>query len=42
VLDGCREGFEVVLIEQATRPITSESGENARGEMQEAGARLVV
>jgi nicotinamidase/pyrazinamidase len=40
VLDGCREGFEVVLITNATRPITSESGEKARRQMQEAGARI--
>jgi nicotinamidase/pyrazinamidase len=42
VLDGCREGFEVVLIEQATRPITSKSGENARREMQDAGAHIDI
>lgn len=42
VLDGCREGFELVLIEKGTRPITSERGEQAKRQMQEAGARLVV
>lgn len=40
VLDGCREGFEVVLIANATRPITSESGEQARRQMEEAGAHI--
>jgi len=42
VLDACQEGFEVVLIEKGTRPITSESGEKARRQMQEAGARIVT
>ena len=38
VLDGRREGFEVILIEKATRSITTEGGEKARRQMQEAGA----
>jgi nicotinamidase/pyrazinamidase len=42
VLDGCREGFEVMLIENGTRPITSESGENARRQMQNAAAHIVT
>ena len=42
VLDGCREGFEVALIEQATRPITSERGEKARHYMLAAGARIDI
>jgi nicotinamidase/pyrazinamidase len=42
VLDGRREGFEVVLVAKATCPITSESGEKARRQMQEEGARIVV
>ena len=42
VLDGLREGFEVVLIANATRPITSESGEKARRQMQEAGVCIVA
>jgi nicotinamidase/pyrazinamidase len=42
VLDGCREGFEVVLIGNATRPLTPESGEQARRQMQEAGARIDI
>lgn len=41
VLDGRREGFEMVLIENGTRPITSESGQKARQQMQDAGARLL-
>jgi nicotinamidase/pyrazinamidase len=42
VLDACREGFEVVLIEKATRSITAEGGEKARRQMQDAGARMVT
>lgn len=40
VLDGCQEGFEVVLISDATRPVTIQGGEEARRRMQAAGARL--
>jgi nicotinamidase/pyrazinamidase len=40
VQDGCREGFDVVLIENATRPITSEGGEKARQQMKDAGAHV--
>ena len=40
VLDGRREGFDVVLIEDATRPVTPEGGERARREMREAQIRL--
>ncbi len=36
-LDGRKEGFEVVLISDATKPVTSEGGEKARREMREAG-----
>lgn len=42
VLDGCREGFEVVLIENATRSITPEGGEKARRQMKDAGARVCI
>ena len=42
VLDGCKEGFEIVLIENATRPITPEGGKKARQEMRDAGTRIVV
>ena len=40
VLDGRREGFDVVLIPDATRPVTADGGEKARREMRAAGARL--
>lgn len=40
VLDGCQKGFEVVLISDATRPVTIQGGEEARRRMQAAGARL--
>lgn len=38
VLDGCKEGFEVFVISDAVRPVTSEGGEEARRRMQAAGA----
>ncbi len=41
VLDGRKEGFETMLIGNATRPITYEGGEKARQEMQDAGVRVV-
>lgn len=41
VLDGLKEGFEVFLILEGTRPVTAAGGEKARREMQEAGARLL-
>ncbi len=41
VLDGRGEGFEVVLITDATRPVTTSAGEKARKEMQDAGASLL-
>lgn len=40
VLDGCREGFEVILIGNATRPITPQRGAQAKRQMQEAGADI--
>ncbi|WP_152204922.1 isochorismatase family protein [Marinobacter changyiensis] len=40
VLDGCKEGFEVVLIPDATRPVTIPAGEEARRKMHAAGAHL--
>lgn len=40
VLDGCKEGFEVVLISDATRPVTIPAGKEARKKMRAAGARL--
>ena len=39
-LDGRQEGFEVVLIEDATRPVTAEGGASARRQMRDAGVRL--
>ena len=39
-LDGRREGFDVVLIEDATRPVTAEGGATARQQMRDAGVRL--
>ncbi|MGD9850426.1 MAG: nicotinamidase [Nitrospirales bacterium] len=41
VLDARREGFDVVLIQNATRPITSEGGVEAREKIQAAGAKIV-
>lgn len=40
VLDGLKEGFEVVLIQDGTRPVTPAGGQEARRKMQEAGARF--
>ncbi len=39
-LDGRREGFDVVLIQDATRPVTAEGGASARQQMRAAGVRL--
>lgn len=41
VLDGLREGFEVLVIQDATRPVTPQGGEKAKHAMVEAGVRLV-
>lgn len=41
VLDGLKEGFEVALITDGTRPVTPEGGRMARAEMSKAGARLL-
>lgn len=40
VLDGLAEGFDVIVIENATRPVTEAGKEQARREMREAGALL--
>ena len=42
VLDALREGFEVVLVEDATRPVNVEAGDGDRAveEMREAGATV--
>ena len=41
VLDGVREGFEVVLIADATRPVTPEAGGIARQKMKDRGVHFV-
>lgn len=41
VLDGIREGFEVVLIADATKPVTQEAGEIARQKMKGRGVHFV-
>ncbi|HQJ32390.1 MAG TPA: isochorismatase family protein [Anaerolineaceae bacterium] len=41
VLDACHEGFETVLIRDATRAITQEGGRAAREAMRAAGARFI-
>ncbi len=41
VLDARREGFEVGVIKEATRPVTREAGEEALRQMAEAGAEIV-
>jgi nicotinamidase/pyrazinamidase len=40
VLDGRRNDFDVVVIENATKPVSAEDGETARRQMLEAGARF--
>jgi len=40
VLDGRKEGFEVILITGATRPVTVPGGKEARRKMHEAGVHL--
>lgn len=40
VLDACREGFEVHVIQAASRPLTPESGRLAIADMQQAGAQI--
>lgn len=43
VLDACREGFEVIVLEDAVRAVEVESGDGARaiGRMRAAGAAFV-
>lgn len=38
VMDGCREGFEVRLIENGTRPVTAKGGRDSLEKMKQAGA----
>jgi nicotinamidase/pyrazinamidase len=40
VLDARRGDFDVVLIENATRPVSADGSERARRQMREAGARF--
>jgi nicotinamidase/pyrazinamidase len=40
VLDGLKEGFDVAVIEDGTRPVTIQGGEKARQAMRNAGARF--
>jgi nicotinamidase/pyrazinamidase len=40
VVDACRDGFEVVVIDNATLPVSRDSGARARRQMHEAGARF--
>jgi nicotinamidase/pyrazinamidase len=39
-IDARREGFEVILINDATCPVSLESGSEARQRMKEAGVRM--
>ncbi len=39
-LDARKEGFDVILIESATRPVTPDGGEKALREMRAAGVRM--
>lgn len=40
VLDGLKEGFDVILITDGTRPVTEEGGRKARDDMRNAGAHF--
>jgi len=42
VLDACKDGFEVILISDATRPVTTQGSEKARREMRKAGSSFTV
>jgi nicotinamidase/pyrazinamidase len=41
VLDARKEGFAVMLISDATRPVTPQGGEEARRKMRDAGVQFV-
>lgn len=41
VLDARKEGFDVMVIKDATRPVEAAGGEKSRQKMQDAGAQLV-
>jgi nicotinamidase/pyrazinamidase len=40
VFGALREGFETIVIEDATRPVTRAGGERSKDEMRQAGARF--
>ena len=40
VLDACQQGFDVVVIEDATRPVSRENGAASLDDMRRAGARV--
>ncbi|CAI8923634.1 nicotinamidase [Methylocaldum szegediense] len=42
VLDARREGFDVMVIQEATRPVSPQGGEAARRKMREAGASIAA
>lgn len=42
VLDACREGFAVAVIDKGTRPVTLEGGAAALAKMTAAGARFIA
>lgn len=42
VLDACREGLEVHVIADATKPVTGSGGEEARRQMRAAGAEFAA
>ena len=41
-LDGRREKFDVLIIKDATRPVTQREGEKARKKMLEAGIQIIT
>ncbi|MFH2044427.1 MAG: isochorismatase family protein [Pseudomonadota bacterium] len=41
VTDACKEGFETILIANATKPVTQKGGKEARQKMQDAGVNFV-
>ena len=40
VIDGCKEGFDIHVLEECTRAIDADSGRKALQEMREAGAAI--
>lgn len=41
VLDGCKAGFEMLLIHSATRPVTTEGGVRSVKKMRQAGVQIL-